>query len=86
MVFLLSVAVDLLISQLLPAKSVTGPGYGPLVLILAHVIDSPGAQTTGLSLWLAVNMLRVTLCHQKRKGRRRKVNESNRKGSDGHEK
>lgn len=83
MLFLPSVALDPLISQSLPAKSVTGPGYGPLILILAQAIDSQEAQTTDLSLWLAVNTLRVTLCHQEKKGRGKKVNESNRRGSDG---
>lgn len=42
--FLPSVAVGLLISQSLPAKSVAGLGYGPLVLILAQMIDSPGSK------------------------------------------
>lgn len=63
-VFFPSVAMGLLISQSLPAKSVAGPGYGPLVLILAEMMDSPGAAATGLALWLAVSMLGVTLCHR----------------------
>lgn len=63
----------LLISQMLPAKSVAGPGYSLLVLILAQMIDSPGAVTTGLALWLAVNTLRATLCHQERVGRGKKA-------------
>lgn len=64
MLFLPSVAVGLLISQMLPAKSVAGPGYGLLVLILAQMIDTPGAATTGSALWLAVKTLRAILCHQ----------------------
>lgn len=60
-------AVGPFISQPLPAESVAGPGYGPLVLIPAQMIDSPEGETTGLALWLAVNVLRVTLCHQGRK-------------------
>lgn len=72
-----------LISQSLPTESVTGPGYGPMVLILAHMIDSSGDETTGLALWLAVSTLRVTLCHQERKRGEKGGNESNRGGSDG---
>lgn len=71
--FLLSVAAGSFISQSLPAKSVAGPGYGPLVLILAQMIDSPGAETTDSALWLAINTLRVTPCHQERKGRGKKA-------------
>lgn len=73
MLFLPSVAVGLLISQLVPAESVAGPGYGPLVLILAQMIDSPEGETTASALWLAVNTLTVTLCHQKRKRRGKKA-------------
>lgn len=72
-VFLPCAAVGLFISQPLPAKSVASPGYGPLVLIPAQMIDSPEGETTGLALWLAVNVLRVTLCHQGRKKRGRKA-------------
>lgn len=78
--FLPSLAVGQLISQLLPAKSVAGPAYGPLVLILAQMIDSPGAETTCLALWLAVNTLRVTPCHQERKGRGKKAMKETRLG------
>ncbi len=62
-----------LISLAPPAKSVAELGYGPLVLILAQMIDSPGGETTGSALWRAVNMLRVTLCHQERKRRGKKA-------------
>ncbi|KAA8588915.1 hypothetical protein FQN60_010260 [Etheostoma spectabile] len=79
-------AEGLLISQMLPAKSVAGPGYGLLVLILAQMIDSPGAATTGLAFWLAVNTLRATLCHQERVRRGKKamkVTEEGEKGMTG---
>lgn len=33
------------------------------------MIDSVEGEMTGLALWLAVNTLRVTLCHQVRKWR-----------------
>lgn len=76
--FLPSVAVGQLISQSPPAESVAGPGYGPLVLILAQMIDSPGAETTGSALWLAVNML----LSPGKEGEREESDERNRRGRD----
>lgn len=44
-----------------------------MLLILARMIDSPGAEPVVLALWLAVNTLQVILSHQERKGRRKKA-------------
>lgn len=47
-----------------------------LVLIPAQMIDSPGAESVVSApgaLWPAVNAIRVTLCHQERKGRGKKA-------------
>lgn len=69
--FFPKVAVGLLISQPLPAKSVAGPEQGHLLLILVQMIDSSGATTTA-SVSGSLSEYSRTICSREKKGEERK--------------